>query len=129
MPAAELEARATERERAALAVLERWSAFSSSAPKLRVLSARKARDRDGGPIVRVRIASEETWLQPAGIQDLPRELRDRLGAADAMHAYLSIKDEPGISGTAIGVPYERFQVDDPELRKVFDNLAEPPVDI
>lgn len=29
----------------------------------------------------------------------------------------------------IGVPYERFQVDDPELRKVFDSPAEPPVDI
>jgi hypothetical protein len=29
----------------------------------------------------------------------------------------------------IGVPYERFEVDDPELRKVFDHPAEPPVDI
>lgn len=29
----------------------------------------------------------------------------------------------------IGVPYERFQEDDPELRKVFDNPAEPPVGI
>lgn len=29
----------------------------------------------------------------------------------------------------IGVPYERFQVDDPELRKVFDHPAEPAVDV
>ncbi|MGW6929626.1 NmrA family NAD(P)-binding protein [Lentzea sp. NPDC054927] len=29
----------------------------------------------------------------------------------------------------IGVPYEQIQVDDPELRKVFGDRAEPPVDI
>ncbi|GAB2835380.1 NmrA/HSCARG family protein [Lentzea nigeriaca] len=29
----------------------------------------------------------------------------------------------------IGVPYQQFEVDDPELRKVFGRHAEPPVDI
>jgi hypothetical protein len=105
--AAELEARAADRERAVLSVLERWTALSHRASRLRVLSARKARDGEGEVVVRLRV-SVATILPPeAAILALPEDVRHRMWVAHDAEALVSIKDEPGASGTAIGMPYEQ----------------------
>jgi hypothetical protein len=106
--AAELELRRADRERAMLTVLERWSALTASTPRLRVMHAFKARSPDGSSVARVRIAlsapdSGALWPDTR----LPDELLARLRSVRAREAFISLKDEPGSAGTAIGVPYEQ----------------------
>jgi hypothetical protein len=105
--AAELEARATDRERAVLSVLERWTVLSNRASRLRVLSARKARDVEGAVVVRLRLAVAAILPPETSMLALPEDVRLRLRPAGVAEALVSIKDEPGASGTAIGVPYEQ----------------------
>jgi hypothetical protein len=105
---AELEAADIERERAALAVLERWAALTAAPPQLRVVRARKGRGADGGIVVRLRVAALTTaWPEPSELVPVPDDVLARLGASGPRDAFLSVKDEPGASGTAIGVPYEQ----------------------
>jgi hypothetical protein len=105
--AAELEVREMERERAALSMMERWAAWTAAVPRLHVVSARKARTPRGEVVIRVRIATGGPWPDSLDFGGAPRDVSARLGAGAFSDAYLSIKDEPGIAGTAIGAPYER----------------------
>jgi hypothetical protein len=106
--AAELEARSAERERAAIEVLERWSALTAAMPRLRVVRAIKARTADGGIVARLQIAAlGEEALGVRLPEPLPDDLLARLRTTTPIDAFVSVKDEPGLGGTSIGVPYEQ----------------------
>ena len=105
---AELEASGVARERAAIAVMAQWVALTAASPRLRVIRAHKARGRDGGIVVRLRVAAPAIeWESIPGAPALPDDVLARLRASTATETFLSVKDEPGASGTAIGVPYEQ----------------------
>lgn len=105
--AAELEASAAARERATLGFVEQWMAVSGSTARARVIRAYKSRDAAGRTVARLRL-----WI--AGTHDpsvasivASEELRNRLNASVPAELAISVKDEAGPSGAAIGVPYER----------------------
>lgn len=104
---AELEAAEAAREGAVLSVLERWATLTSGAPRLRIVSARKARGVDGAILVRLAIASTSAGDLAGAVVALPADVLARLRATGAGEAFVSLKDEPGPAGTAIGSPYER----------------------
>jgi hypothetical protein len=103
----ELEASRAERERAMLDLLERWAESTASAPRLRVLRALKTRSAQGAPVVRLQVSVGSVEALGSFLDSLPPEVRRRLDSARPAAAYLSVKDEPGAGGTAIGLPYER----------------------
>jgi hypothetical protein len=106
--ASELEERSAERERAAIEVLERWSALTAAMPRLRVVRAIKARAADGALVARLQIAAlGEEALGVHLPEPLPHDLLARLRTMTPVDAFVSVKDEPGLGGTSIGVPYEQ----------------------
>lgn len=108
LSAAELELRRAERERAVLTVLERWSALAAASPRLRVVHAFKARSPAGSSIARIRVGlSALDSIAPWPGTGSSREMLERLRSARIDEAFVSLKDEAGAAGTAIGVPYER----------------------
>ncbi|HUF30401.1 MAG TPA: NEW3 domain-containing protein [Gemmatimonadaceae bacterium] len=110
--AAEMEARLAERERAVLGVMERWVALNAAEPRLKVISAFKRRAANGETIarVRVRIDASTPPLDVAAIAS--RQMMDRV-VTSAGVAFVSLKDEVGTAGTAIGVPYQHEWRQDP----------------
>ena len=116
---AELEASRAERERAMLEVLELWVETAGTLPNLKVLRAVKARSADGSTVVRLRVSTAGDELLGTILRDaLPSQLRERLGSESPPNAYISVKDEPGAAGTAIGVPYEHRVALDAQLREI-----------
>ena len=108
LSAAELELRRAEREHAVLTVLERWSALAAATPRLRVVHAFKARSSAGSPVARIRVgisALDSIVAWPGA--GTSREILARLRSARIDEAFISLKDEAGPAGTAIGAPYER----------------------
>lgn len=103
--AAELEARLADRDRAALSVMERWVALTAAEPRLRVIHASKRRAATGDIVARI-TAKIDVPTPPVDVsadrfRDLTRGLLPASGAV-----FMSLKDEVGSGGTAIGVPYQ-----------------------
>lgn len=103
--AAELEARLADRERAALGVMERWVALTAAEPRLRVIHAFKRRAASGDIVARITVKVDPP-TPPVDVSadryaDLTSVLVPTTGAA-----FMSLKDEVGSGGTAIGVPYQ-----------------------
>jgi hypothetical protein len=103
--AAELEARLADRERAALGVMERWVALTAAEPRLRVIHAFKRRAASGEMMARIRVMidppSPPVDVAPADLRDLIESVAPSSGPV-----FVSLKDEVGSGGTAIGVPYQ-----------------------
>lgn len=102
----ELEASAAERERATLGLIEQWLAASSATPGVRVVRAFKGRDVHGRIVARVRLWMAGATERTAIGLSLPDEIRARVRESLAGDLFVSVKDESGADGTAIGVPYE-----------------------
>lgn len=103
---AELEASAAERERATLGVVEQWIAASAAMPGVRVVRAFKGRDEHGRIVARVRLRIAGTTERAAIGITLPDHIRAQMRESLAGDLFVSVKDENGAAGTAIGVPYE-----------------------
>ncbi|MGI8844462.1 MAG: COG1470 family protein [Gemmatimonadaceae bacterium] len=103
--AAELEARLADRERAALGVMERWVALTAAEPRLRVIHAFKRRAASGEIMARIRVRIDPSTPPVDVATDQFRALIE--GATPSPGpVFVSLKDEVGSSGTAIGVPYQ-----------------------
>jgi hypothetical protein len=118
----DLEASVMARDKARLEVLEQWIGASASLSHVQIVRARKARTTDGRIVARIRLAAVPLAdLRRAEVERaLGRDLVQSARPGVIHDLFVSVKDDAGSGGTAIGIPYEHHltELGDDEPREV-----------
>jgi hypothetical protein len=93
--------------RARVDYLQQAIALLSAQPHIVIVHAVKHRGSDGMPRVRVALANAVPWDGGDAARQLPVELTAELRAGVVRDVFVSVKAEPGASGTTISRPYEQ----------------------